>query len=82
MSTRTVPGPTKLVSYTTAASPAFSGRSTERPWPAGAVAVQCLVDPGTDKSASWGPGLGLGGLSRDRLTWLRSPRGRRQVEAR
>lgn len=31
----------------------------ERAWPEGAVAVQCLVDPGTDKSASWGPGLAL-----------------------
>jgi hypothetical protein len=31
----------------------------ERPWPAGAVAAQCLIDPGTDKSASWGPGLAL-----------------------
>ena len=31
----------------------------ERPWPAGATAVQCLIDPGTDKSASWGPGLAL-----------------------
>ena len=32
----------------------------ERPWPASALAVQCLVDPGTDKSASWGPGPGSG----------------------
>ena len=31
----------------------------ERPWPAGARAVQCLVDPGTDRGASWGPGLAL-----------------------
>jgi hypothetical protein len=31
----------------------------EQPWPAGAVAVQCVVDPGTDRSASWGPGLAL-----------------------
>jgi len=31
----------------------------ERSWPAGGEAVECQVDPGTDKSASWGPGLGL-----------------------
>lgn len=31
----------------------------ERPWPAGATAVQCQIDPGTDRSASWGPGLAL-----------------------
>jgi len=31
----------------------------ERPWLAGAVAVQCRVDPGTDRGASWGPGLAL-----------------------
>jgi hypothetical protein len=31
----------------------------ERSWPAGGIAVECQVDPGTDKSASWGPGLAL-----------------------
>jgi hypothetical protein len=31
----------------------------ERAWPAGARAVQCRVDPGTDRAASWGPGLAL-----------------------
>ncbi len=31
----------------------------ERTWPAGATGVQCVVDPGTDRSASWGPGLAL-----------------------
>ena len=31
----------------------------ERPWPASATAVQCLINPGTDKSASWGPGLAV-----------------------
>ena len=31
----------------------------ERTWPAGGNRVECLVDPGTDKSASWGPGIGL-----------------------
>jgi hypothetical protein len=31
----------------------------ERAWPAGARAVQCVVDPGTDRGASWGPGLAL-----------------------
>ena len=31
----------------------------ERPWPADALAVTCQIDPGTDHSASWGPGLGL-----------------------
>ncbi len=31
----------------------------ERAWPAGGMAVECTVDPGTDKSASWGPGLAL-----------------------
>ncbi len=31
----------------------------ERTWPEAGVAVECQIDPGTDKSASWGPGLGL-----------------------
>ncbi len=31
----------------------------ERAWPAGAIAVQCVIDPGTDQSASWGPGMAL-----------------------
>ena len=31
----------------------------ERAWPADGEAVECQVDPGTDKSASWGPGIGL-----------------------
>lgn len=31
----------------------------ERSWPPEARAVQCLVDPGTDRGASWGPGLAL-----------------------
>jgi hypothetical protein len=31
----------------------------ERPWLAGACAVQCLVNPGTDRGASWGSGLAL-----------------------
>jgi hypothetical protein len=31
----------------------------ERPWPEGGEMVQVLVDPGTDRSASWGPGVGL-----------------------
>lgn len=31
----------------------------ERALPAGVKVVQCLVSPGTDKSASWGPGLTL-----------------------
>ena len=40
-------------------APANNFAFAERPWPAGARAVQCLVDPGTDHSASWGPGLAL-----------------------
>ena len=40
-------------------APANHFAFAERPWPAGARAVQCLVDPGTDRSASWGPGLAL-----------------------
>ena len=31
----------------------------ERTWPTDGVAVECQVDPGTDKSASWGPGLAM-----------------------
>jgi hypothetical protein len=31
----------------------------ERALPAGVTVVQALIDPGTDKSASWGPGLAL-----------------------
>lgn len=31
----------------------------ERAWPVDSRSVQCLVDPGTDQSASWGPGLAL-----------------------
>ncbi len=31
----------------------------ERKLPPGVKVVQCLVDPGTDRSASWGPGLTL-----------------------
>lgn len=31
----------------------------ERPLPAGATLVQCLVDTGTDAGATWGPGLAV-----------------------
>ncbi|MCX6884302.1 MAG: hypothetical protein NTX27_04595 [Verrucomicrobia bacterium] len=31
----------------------------ERSWPQEATTVECQVDPGTDKSASWGPGIAL-----------------------
>jgi hypothetical protein len=31
----------------------------ERPWPADGEVVELQCDPGTDKSATWGPGLGL-----------------------
>jgi hypothetical protein len=31
----------------------------QRPWPEGARVVQCRVDPGTDRGASWGPGIAL-----------------------
>lgn len=40
-------------------APANNFAFAERPWPEGARAVQCLVDPGTDRGASWGPGLAL-----------------------
>jgi hypothetical protein len=40
-------------------APANNFAFAERPWPGGARAVQCLVDPGTDRGASWGPGLAL-----------------------
>jgi hypothetical protein len=40
-------------------APANTFAYAERAWPAGARAVQCLVDPGTDRGASWGPGLAL-----------------------
>lgn len=35
----------------------------ERKWLAGAQGVECEIDPGTDKSASWGPGLAIVGTS-------------------
>ncbi len=31
----------------------------ERPLPTGARVVQCRINPGTDRGASWGPGVGL-----------------------
>lgn len=31
----------------------------ERAFPDGATAVECLINPGTDKSTSWGPGVAL-----------------------
>ncbi len=31
----------------------------ERAWPRGATRVEAMIDPGTDRSASWGPGLSL-----------------------
>ena len=31
----------------------------ERKLPAGVRVIECRVDPGTDRSASWGPGIGL-----------------------
>lgn len=31
----------------------------ERAWPQDGTTVICQVDPGTDRSASWGPGMGL-----------------------
>lgn len=40
-------------------APANNSTFAERAWPAGGRAVQCLVDPGTDRGASWGPGLAL-----------------------
>lgn len=33
----------------------------ERKWLEGARGVECEIDPGTDKSASWGPGLAIVG---------------------
>jgi hypothetical protein len=40
-------------------APANNFAYAERPWPEGARAVQCLVNPGTDQGASWGPGIAL-----------------------
>ncbi|MCP4456252.1 MAG: hypothetical protein GY809_32745, partial [Planctomycetes bacterium] len=38
-------------------TPANTCAYAERPLPAGTRLIQCTVNPGTDKSASWGPGL-------------------------
>lgn len=40
-------------------APANHVAYARRPLPPGAVAVRCLVDPGTDRGATWGPGLAL-----------------------
>ena len=40
-------------------APANHFAFAERPWPAGACAAQCLIHPGTDRGASWGPGMAL-----------------------
>lgn len=38
-------------------TPANTAVFAERPWPAGAQVVEADIHPGTDRSASWGPGL-------------------------
>ncbi|MCB1125336.1 MAG: hypothetical protein KDM81_02490, partial [Verrucomicrobiae bacterium] len=40
-------------------TPANTAVYAERDWPAGAELVEATIDPGTDRSASWGPGIGV-----------------------
>ncbi|MCP5516697.1 MAG: hypothetical protein H7A45_05465 [Verrucomicrobiales bacterium] len=40
-------------------TPANTAVFVERDWPEGAEIVEAVIDPGTDRSASWGPGLAV-----------------------
>jgi len=57
-------------------TPANTCAYAQRQLPAGTRLVQCSVNPGTDRSASWGPGLALIWPERTIKFYIRSGEGR------